>query len=68
MANNLCGFKKTAGNTGIPPLRSSTGEFVSEDTHKAELLNEVYVNQNISSASGSFPAGPTQVQSTKLET
>ncbi len=64
VANNLCGFKKAAGSTGIPPLRSSTGEFVSEDKHKAELLNEVYINQNTSLASGSFSAGPTQVQST----
>ena len=49
------------GESEIPPLRSSNGEFAYTDKKKAELLNEVYINQNISVGPCSFPCGPTNI-------
>ena len=63
VARNLCGFSRATNDSQIPPLRSSNGNFAAVDLEKAELLNEVYVNQNTSLSTDSFPLGPTRVES-----
>ena len=61
VARRLSGFDNGNGESEIPPLRSSNGEFANTDKQKAELLNEVYINQNISVDPCSFPCGPTNI-------
>lgn len=64
IARTICGFGQR-NNSDIPPLLSRDGDFIIEDREKAELLNDVYIDQNTSllAADGSFPFGPTSVQS-----
>ena len=61
VARRLSGFDNGNGESEIPPLRTSNGEFANTDKKKAELLNEVYINKNISVGPCSFPCGPTNI-------
>ena len=59
VARTLCGFSRVTNDSQILPLRSSNGKFAADD--HAELLNEVYVNQNTSLSTDFFPLGPIWV-------
>ena len=44
----LSGFDNGNGESEIPPLRSSNGEFANTDKNKANLFDEAYFKENIS--------------------
>ena len=61
VARRRSGFDNRNGESEIPPLRSSNEEFANTGKKKAELLNEVYINQNVTVSPCSFPCGPTNI-------
>ena len=63
IARELSGFKQHCTNA-IPPLSTSTGDIVVDNNSKAEMFNEVFINQNTALKHDSFPIGPSRVPST----
>ena len=61
---DLCGQQQGQSSTIPPLLDQSNGTYISEATGKAELFNDVFINQNATLNESSFPIGPTAVTST----
>ena len=63
LARNLCGLKGHSSNF-IPPLSGRDhGPVLSDNLEKANAFNDVFINQNTSTALESFPFGPTTTES-----
>ena len=63
LARNLCGLKGHSSNF-IPPLSGRDhGPVLSDNLEKANAFNDVFINQNTSTALENFPFGPTTTES-----
>ena len=51
-------------NEGIPPLVNSSADLVCDDSQKADLLNETFINQNTFLYQSAFPFWPSNTKST----
>ena len=63
VAKKMCGLKANPCQS-IPPLVRSSADLVSDDSQKADLLNEMFINQNTSLDQSAFPIGPSNTKST----
>ena len=63
IADNLCGFKSQR-HSSVSPLLDQSKNLLLDDKEKANLLNDVFINQNTSLALEAFPFGPSPLQET----
>ncbi len=64
---DLCGHTSPASDSTVPPLKvpnNGSDDYVTEDEGKANLFNDVFINQNKTLNESSFPFGPTQISTT----
>ena len=63
LVRSLCGLKGHSSNF-IPPLWGRDhGPVLSDNLEKANAFNDVFINQNTSTALENFPFGPTTTES-----
>ena len=63
VARDLCGLKRGVSSC-VPPLLDSCGNVISEPVEKANLLNDVFANENTSLNPDASVFGPTNLQLT----
>ena len=63
IARDLCGFKSQR-HSSVLPLLDQSKNLLLDDKEKANLLNDVFINQNTSLALEAFSFGPSPVQGT----
>ena len=65
IARDLCGFKSERHSSArVSPLLDQSKDLPLDDKEKANLLNDVFINQNTSLALEAFPFGPSPLQET----
>ena len=63
IARDLCGFKSQR-HSSVSPLLDQSKDLLLDDKEKANLLNDVFINQNTSLALEAFPFMPSPLQET----
>ena len=63
LARNLCGLKGHSSNFISPLSGRDHGPVLSDNLEKANAFNDVFINQNTSTALENFPFGPTTTES-----
>ena len=62
-ARDLCGLKRGVSSC-VPPLLDNCGNVISEPVEKANVLNDVFANENTSLNPDASVFGPTNLQLT----
>ena len=63
VAKEMCGLKANPCQS-VPPLANLCADLVCDDSQKADMLNETFINQNTSLDQSAFPFGPSNTKST----